>query len=214
MFCGKCGAKNADDAAFCSGCGAKLNEGQVIQDSTPVVATSNDKNRKVGVIAVGVIAVVVIVLIVAIFGGRGYKATVDKYIDAQFDADAEAIVALIPDEVVACLLEDEGYEDDELDDFIKEQNEYLWEQQDEIDSYLGKDWKVSYEILNVEDVTGEELDVLQQDYDRYIGITVSAAKIVKVELTVTAEEVESDYATDVSVIKVGRSWYLEAQSVF
>ena len=27
MFCGKCGAKNADDATVCVECGAKLNNG-------------------------------------------------------------------------------------------------------------------------------------------------------------------------------------------
>ena len=37
MFCGKCGAKNADDAQFCTGCGAKLNGGQVTKSTASVV---------------------------------------------------------------------------------------------------------------------------------------------------------------------------------
>ena len=42
---------------------------------------------------------------------------------------------------------------------------------------------------------------------------VSAAKSVEVELTVTSDETESSNSLDVSLIKVGRSWYLDAMSM-
>lgn len=200
MFCGKCGVKNADDATVCTGCGAKLNGGKA--------ASTGDKNRKIGMIAVAVAAVIVIALIIGLFGGRGYKATVEKFVDAQFAADAEAIFKLLPDEVVSYALEEEGYDDDELDEFIEEGNEELQDQLDYIERYLGEGWTVSYEILTVEDVTGDDLDDLKDEYED-MDVKVSAAKTVEVELTVTAGETETSNSLDISVIKVGRSWYLD-----
>ena len=212
MFCGKCGVKNADDATFCTGCGAKLNGGQMGKNNTPVVANSNDKNRKVGMVAVIVIVVIVIVLIITLFGGRNYKTVIKNFVNAQFDADAGAIFELIPEQMVSYALEEEGYDDDELDEFIEEINEELQDQLDYIERYLGDGWDVSYEILLVEDVTGDDLDDLKEDYED-IDIKVSAAKTVEVELTVKAGETETSNSLDVSVIKIGRSWYLDLESM-
>lgn len=212
MFCGKCGVKNADDATFCAGCGAKLDGGQVVKNSAPVAANPNNKDRKIGMITVAVIAVIVIVLIIALFGGRSYKATVEKFVNAQFDADAEAVFELVPEKMIAHVLEEEGYDDDEFDKFIKEVNEELQDQLDYIERYLGKDWTVSYEILTAKDVTDDDLDDLKDDYED-IDIKVSAAKTVEVELTVKAGETETSNSLDISVIKVGRSWYLDLESM-
>lgn len=212
MFCGKCGVKNADDATFCAGCGAKLDGGQVVKNSAPVAANPNNKDRKIGMITVAVIAVIVIVLIIALFGGRSYKATVEKFVNAQFDADAEAVFELVPEKMIAYVLEEEGYDDDEFDKFIKEVNGELQDQLDYIERYLGKDWTVSYEILTAKDVTDDDLDDLKDDYED-IDIKVSAAKTVEVELTVKAGETETSNSLDISVIKVGRSWYLDLESM-
>lgn len=212
MFCGKCGVKNADDATFCTDCGAKLNGIKPTVSGTSGAVNPSDKNRKVGIIAVAVAAVVVVALIIGLFGGRGYKATVEKFVDAQFDADAEAIFELFPEKMIDYILKKEGYDKDELDEFIEEGNEYLQDQLDYIERYLGEDWTVSYEILTVEDVTGDDLDDLKDDYED-LDIKVSAAKTVEIELTIKAGETESSKSLDVSVIKVGRSWYLDLESM-
>ena len=212
MFCGKCGEKNIDDATFCAGCGAKLNGGQSAKSDTFVEVNPSDKNRKVGIIAVVTVAVIVIGIIVALFGGRSYKATVKKFVNAQFDADAEAILELIPKKMVEYALEEEGYDDDELDEFIEEGNEELQDQLDYFEEYLGEDWNVSYEILSVEAVKGDALDDLKDGYGR-IDIKVSAVKTLKIEFTIKAGETESSNSLDVSVIKVGRSWYLDLESM-
>lgn len=212
MFCGKCGTKNADGATFCTGCGAKLNGEQTAKSGTSIAVNPNDKNRKVGIIAVAVVAVIISGLIIALFGGRSYKATVEKFVNAQFDADAEAIVELIPEKMIVYALEEEGYDDDEIDKLIDEANEELQDQLDYIDKYLGEGWTVSYKILDVEDVTGDDLDDLKDDYED-IDIKVAAAKTVEVELTVKAGETESSNSLDISVIKVGRSWYLDMENM-
>lgn len=212
MFCGKCGVQNTDDAMFCAGCGAKLNEDQPLSSDTPLVVNSGEKNRKIGMIAVCVIAVLLIGLLFILFGGRGYKTTVKKFVDAQFDADAKAIMQLIPDKMIDYVMEDEGYDEDDWDQFIEEGNESLESAMDSIDRYFGDDWKVSYEITDTEDVKGDDLADLKEDY-KDIGIKVSAAKTVEVELTVKADETESSNTVDISLIKIGRSWYLDIESM-
>ena len=44
-------------------------------------------------------------------------------------------------------------------------------------------------------------------------VEVSAAKNVEVELTVTADETESSNSLDISLVKIGRSWYLDMMSM-
>lgn len=39
MFCSQCGTNNADNAAFCAGCGAPLANGQPLKQETPVQDT-------------------------------------------------------------------------------------------------------------------------------------------------------------------------------
>lgn len=212
MFCGKCGAQNADSAEFCTNCGAKLKKNAPTTAATVSVPNQNDKNRKVGMIAVAVAVVVVIILGVVLFGGRSYKATVEKFVDAQFDANAEAIFDLMPEKMIDYALEQDGYDSDDLDDLIDDANETLQDQLDSLDSYLGEGWKISYEILDTEDIKGDDLD----DHQRCVedgDVKVSAAKDVEIEITVKADETESSNSLDVSLIKVGRSWYLDVMSM-
>ena len=211
MFCGKCGAQNTDNAEFCTNCGAKLKKSS--QTTVPVsVPNQNDKNRKVGMIAVAVAAVVVIILGVVLFGGRSYKATVEKFVDAQFDANAEAIFDLMPEKMIDYALEQDGYDSDDLDDLIDDANETLQDQLDSLDSYLGEGWKISYEILDTEDIKGDDLDDIKDAYED-ADVKVSAAKDVEIEITVKADETEISNSLDVSLIKVGRSWYLDVMSM-
>ena len=208
MFCGKCGAQNADNAEFCTNCGAKLKKSAPTTAATVSVPNQNDKNRKVGMIAVAVAVVVIIILGVVLFGGRSYKATVD----AQFDANAEAIFDLMPEKMMDYALEQDGYDSDDLDDLIDDANETLQDQLDSLDSYLGEGWKISYEILDTEDIKGDDLDDIKDAYED-ADVKVSAAKDVEIEITVKADETESSNSLDVSLIKIGRSWYLDVMSM-
>lgn len=212
MFCGKCGTKNEDNVEFCTNCGARLSKAASKRAPTVSAASQNDKNRKVGMIAVAVVAVLVVFLGVFLFGGRSYKATIEKFVDAQFDADAEAIFDLLPENMINYMLEEDGYDSNDLDDLIDEANDDLQDQLDSLDRYLGEGWKVTYEIVDEEDVKGDDLDDIKDAYED-ADVKVSAAKNVEIELTVKADETESSNSLDVSVIKVGRSWYLDVMSM-
>lgn len=214
MFCEKCGVKNSDESTFCTACGAKLNGVEPVVSDTSVTVNSNNKNRKVGIIAVAaaaaatVVVVLVVVLIIALSGGRGYKDTVEKYVYAQFKPDAAAMIELLPEKVIEYGLEEVGYDEDEFDEYLEEVNEEMQEYRDFLEIYLGEDFTVSYEILIVEDVTGNDLDDLKEVYED-MDVKVSAAKTVEIKLTIKAGDNEETGNSVVSVIKVGRSWYLD-----
>ena len=159
------------------------------------------------------IAVAAVILLgVVMFGGRGYKATIKKYVDATFDADAKEIFDLIPEKVVDYEMEQEEADSDDLRDVIDEANGMLQDQLDSIDSYLGEGWKGSYKILDAENIRGDDLDDIKDAY-KDAGVRVSAAKRVEIELTVKKDGKENSNSLDVPLIKVGRSWYLDVMSM-
>lgn len=193
MLCKKCGTENPDGAKYCSKCGKALNE-----------KSTAKKNREKGIV-LALCVIVAVVLLVYTLGGRTYKKTIDTFVTSQFAVDAQSIVELLPEKVLDKELEETGYSKTEL---VEETNDSLKKQVDYIDQYLGDDWKLSYKMTNVEDVTGDDLNDLKSNYED-INVKVSAAKTVEVEFTLKGDETEISNSLEVSVIKVDRSWYLD-----
>lgn len=193
MLCKKCGTENPDGAKYCSKCGKALNE-----------KSTAKKNREKGIV-LALCVIVAVVLLVYTLGGRIYKKTIDTFVTSQFAVDAQSIVELLPEKVLDKELEETGYSKTEL---VEETNDSLKKQVDYIDQYLGDDWKLSYKMTNVEDVTGDDLNDLKSNYED-INVKVSAAKTVEVEFTLKGDETEISNSLEVSVIKVDRSWYLD-----
>ena len=193
MLCKKCGTENPDGAKYCSKCGKALNE-----------KSTAKKNREKGIV-LALCVIVAVVLLVYTLGGRSYKKTIDTFVTSQFAVDAQSIVELLPEKVLDKELEETGYSKTEL---VEETNDSLKKQVDYIDQYLGDDWKLSYKMTNVEEVTGDDLNDLNSNYED-INVKVSAAKTVEVEFTLKGDETEISNSLEVSVIKVDRSWYLD-----
>ena len=193
MLCKKCGTENPDGAKYCSKCGKALNE-----------KSTAKKNREKGIV-LALCVIVAVVLLVYTLGGRSYKKTIDTFVTSQFAVDAQSIVELLPEKVLDKELEETGYSKTEQ---VEETNDSLKKQVDYIDQYLGDDWKLSYKMTNVEDVTGDDLNDLKSNYED-INVKVSAAKTVEVEFTLKGDETEISNSLEVSVIKVDRSWYLD-----
>lgn len=212
MFCGKCGAKNEDHVAFCANCGAKLNGASSTSTVTLSTPSQNHQNRRVGIIAIAVVAVAVVLLGVFLFGGRSYKSTVEKYIDYQFDGNAEGIINLMPDKMLDYAMEQDGYAPSDLDEAVADMNDELQDQLDTLDSYFEEGWDISYKITDTEDVKGDDLDGIKNSYAD-ADVKVSAAKSVEVELTITSGETESSNSMYIDLVKVGRSWYLDVASM-
>lgn len=227
MFCGNCGTQNPDNAAFCKRCGSQLRKQtrthstnsngltvkkrpQGRRPSGRSASQQKDATKLVVIAAIAMIAIIVLGTAFWMFGGRSYKATVKQFVNAQFDVDAEKLMKLIPDGVIEYMLDEEGFDD--LDEMIDEANDNIQSQINSIERYLGKDWSVSYKIISVENMLSEELEKLKKTYKK-CDVKVSAAKTVELELTVKAGETENSNSMDLSLIKVGNSWYIDVDSM-
>ena len=211
MFCGKCGAENANNAEFCKSCGAKLKK-ETNEKKTLTLPDKDDKNKRIGIIAVILLIIVVVLAGIFLFGGRSYKGTIKKYVNATFDADGEEILDLLPEKMIDYAMEEEGQDSEDLDEIIDDMNEELQDQLDSLDEYLGEGWKISYEITDDENIKGDDLEDIKEAYED-ADIKVSAAKEAEVEITVKADETENSNTLDIALIKVGRSWYLDIMSM-
>ena len=217
MFCGACGAKNPDGAAFCQSCGAPLREMQA--EAVPQGGSAADsiqssqRNKMIGIAAVAVAAIVVVFLAFNLLGGRGYESTVTKFLDASLDGDAETIISLLPDEMVDQALEELGYHPSDRDEAVEELNAALQSAAGSLKEALGDNLKVSYNVVSAEDLSASKLLELRQSYSVY-DIDVDGAKEVDVEMTVTATalDLSGTYTLTVPVVQVGRSWYLDTEN--
>ena len=217
MFCGACGAKNPDGAAFCQSCGAPLREMQA--EAVPQGGSAADsiqssqRNKMIGIAAVAAAAIVVVFLAFNLLGGRGDESTVTKFLDASLDGDAETIISLLPDKMVDQALEELGYHPSDRDEAVEELNAALQSAAGSLKEALGDNLKVSYNVVSAEDLSASKLLELRQSYSVY-DIDVDGAKEVDVEMTVTATalDLSGTYTLTVPVVQVGRSWYLDAEN--
>ena len=210
MFCRKCGTKNPDDARFCRNCGTPMSSGPSVNGGGSVNGGQNGnltpppvgqpgtmprkpKGKRNGAM-IAIVAVVVVALIAsAVFftrvigiGGRSYEDTIEDMVDAMNDADIEEFFDLIPKEVVVYALEQEGYTGSKKE-LLEQAHELL---QNEWNDSLGSNListavDVDYEIQDAQDVKGDELKSLKEEY-KEAGVRVSAAKNVSVKFTITA----------------------------
>ncbi len=236
MFCGKCGFKCDDDATFCTNCGAKVGSvqpggnaqaaggaqptGNVQAGGSARPARRNrgngkeggsNRNRKVGIAAVAIAAVCFIVAavkIVTMFGGGGYEEPVEKLFEVISKADSgvldvETYLEMFPKQIIEIELEEYGYSMEELKDEIRSEIRYQIEQV--------KTYKISYEILSAEKVTGAELDDVKDAY-KDEGIRVSAAKNVKIVCRTEFRGNKKEEIEEIRVIKIKNSWYIDVFS--
>ena len=212
MFCGFCGTQNEENAVFCTGCGAKLNGGESGSVASPVETKPKGKNNHVVKIAITVVAVIV-VLAALIFVGRsltsrGPEATVKQYLDAYIKSDVNKMFKLFPEDLIEYAMDEEGYDKDDLNDFKDDLEDQLQNNHDRMEEYYGDDCSLSYKIVDVEDITGDDLDDKKDTY-KECDVKVSAAKRVEVKLTIKSEDDKESEKIYIPVIKVGRSWYLD-----
>lgn len=233
-FCGKCGAPlgSADNgygapqqSAAGNAYGAPRQSaaagnayGAPYQPAAPAGYAGNPRparpaapagSGKGKLIAIAVAALVVLGLlgcwIFGVFGGGSYEDVVDDFIEAIFDGDAKGVVDCLPDQVMDYLAEEEGVSKREL-------TEELQDGLDEIFEYMPSGLKVSHKIVYTEDVYGEDLRDLKEEYEE-IGIRVTAAKCVEVEMIASYMGMSESTEVELYVVEIGGSWYIDVESM-
>lgn len=212
MFCGKCGAKNPDDAVVCGQCGAPLTTAAAPMEAaaaSPARGTNASRSgvnhRFIGIGAVAVAAVVVVILLVSIFGGRGYKTTVDKYFNSTLKADAKGLMSVFPDKVLDELLDNYDSRKEAIEQYNKTLA-YVIERE-----YGDSKIKYSITYIDTEDISGDELRGLKNDYVEDYDLKIKAAMEVDIKATITVDGKEESQTMTIPLIKVGSSWYIDVE---
>ena len=211
MYCGKCGAKNEPGAAFCGACGAPLEASTPA--GAPVIEGEPVSAKKIGIAAVAAVVVVLVIAAVSLLGGRSDTATAERFFDAVFNADAEAIVDLIPPDLIEAAIEESGYSRAEVEEEFQQMASEMSYALGALDS-LGDGVDISYNAVDSEEMDPDQLRYLQEQYDA-LHVDVSDARTVEVELRVQMRSMGLDESTtiDIPVIQVGRSWYIDVTNL-
>lgn len=211
MYCTKCGKQISDDSQFCCYCGAR---------QTPIVNnnTSNEKTKikiplKNKKIIIGIIAAVLAcMVIVPIAKGRSIENTIDLFMEAINDMDAEKMIDTMSEDHVNYLINKTSGGRAE---YIKEGNQYLLELKKGLLSEAGggyslDDISLDYEIVSVRDCTEEEIDKLNETLQEENIDPVNNVKQVTISLTLKAgtSEVKSYNDIDMQMMKVKNKWCL------
>lgn len=213
MFCGKCGAKNDDSAVFCAECGNRIAAAQPAAPAAaeaPATATGSKpgftlNNRNIGIIAVAAVAALALIIgCFFIFGGRSYKDVVKDYFKAIEKADAKLMIELLPDDMIKSIMKEEDMTKKELTEDLQDELDDMHEYYDKV--------KISYEITDTEEFDKDDLKDLKKDYKEY-DVKVKDAMVVEVKVTLEFDGRDISNTMELTLIKVGGSWYLDIDSM-
>lgn len=215
MYCTKCGKQISDDSQFCCYCGAR--QTPIVNNNTPI-NTANKKTKikiplKNKKIIIGIIAAVLVcMIIVPIAKGRSIENTIDLFMEAINDMDAEKMIDTMSEDHVNYLINKTSGGRVE---YIKEGNQYLLELKKGLLSEAGggyslDDISLDYEIVSVRDCTEEEIDKLNETLQEENIDPVNNVKQVTISLTLKAgtSEVKSYNNIDMQMMKVKNKWCL------
>ena len=206
MFCEKCGAPNADNASFCSNCGRNLNGTPVvpIESADPYIPAAPKKKSAIKILLPIIAIAAVIAIVMLVFTGSSETAVAKKFMDAQIKGDANALVELLPDQLMAAFSEEWEQTRREI---IRDLSDDMAEDLAYLDENVGK-WEVSYEIIGKEKVTGSELRTLKSDYLDY-DMEITDAQIVHAKWTLESDEIDDIDEISIYAVKIDGKWYLD-----
>lgn len=220
MYCTKCGAKNDDGARFCVVCGAKQ-EGAISERAMLERPKAFNKGiamkpvpearrrRKIRVVPICVIVLLLLAVVMfpkVILSGNEEKKIIKKFVDAQANCDAEGFLSMIPEQIFDKIYEEDGMSKIQFQSYIEKE---LKSAMQTVQDTVGEDWTISYEILDIKELTGEDFDDVKYDYIDELDLVINAAKTAEVELFVKAKDTESSRVLDIGLVDIDGTWYLD-----
>lgn len=199
MFCGKCGAKNSDDAKFCLSCGEQL------QGSGVKKAAKKNHHRLIGIVAVLLVAAIVLVSGLGLFGGRSAEETAEQVMEALEALDLTMLYELYPERIQEWMVESNvnTSTEEEYKKMLREKNEEL---QAELGGYGAE---VEWSHTDLIDIPRESLSEVY----KLRGMSISAVKALPVKMTINVWGIEKSSDYSVMLIKYRGSWYVDYYNI-
>lgn len=227
-FCSNCGAKLEDGAGFCPACGAKqAAEAKAVQPAeTPKAATGNvtkakkDNNSLIGIIAVAVVALLVIFLGVKLFGSN-YKTPLKKAAKSfnRQTTDVMDYMGALPKFVKSAYKDGMSLIGDLDKDVRKEAESHIKDTlkdfYDSAEDEYGRNVKLSFKVTEKEKLDKDELEELQNGYSGIVDALESYGVDLTDKDTYTELLEDSDFSkSDIKkVANFGKSLAKELKNV-
>lgn len=215
-FCTNCG-KELKGEIFCTECGAKNKS----IDNQPIAELRSNAKTKDGRRTFNIRKLIIIpVLLVAVFAiyfvfssGQTCDDVASAVVDAEFGCTSRKVVAkyadVLPKKYFDYIVEEgKDWLWDDAEGWIDYQYEENYS--DNADKYIrkfGEDYKYSYRIMDEVEYDDEALADYADECEKY-DIVPKAAKDVTIKVRVTGNDTGNDYSIEVTMIKIGSSWYL------
>lgn len=214
-FCSNCGAEIGDEQ-YCINCGASTNNMNVSYKTTKTFTNNKTVSGKLSkkfllIIPIALILVCAIILISNL--GKSCEDVASAVVDVEFGCTSRKVVEkyadVLPKKYFDYIVEEgKDWLWDDADGWIDYQYEDNYS--DNVDKYkskFGDDYKYSFRITNEVEYDKEKLESYSEECKQY-DITPKAAKDVTIKVRVTGNDTGSDYTIDVTMVKIGSSWYL------
>lgn len=204
MNCNKCGAKVDGQSKFCGKCGSPLPEDDGVRKLIDAMEEKKKRKHRNTIVGVSFTAVLLLAVIFIFNACFGYRAVVKKFMNAYEEGDGEAMYSMASGytKEFACAYYTEYLGGSNLTDYLgtdftkedvldyieifysedfKTKSENFF---DDFDRELGSSYKLSYEIVETEDVDAETMSYMNQDIHQITGnVSFSSIKMVKIEVT-------------------------------
>lgn len=234
--CVQCGAANEDVVLFCANCGALL---ETAEDAPPAEAgpaqepapagraqnpvklfsrprpkaaggSAGGGGRRGLFLAAGALLALIAALLF-LFSGRSADDAAAQAVRAVFQPDTERVFTrLAPARVLNKFLAGLDFDRADLAEQCADMDESIREVKQRISDALGANLKFTYRIRRSKDFSSRDLRALRERYQAEYGVNVRDAKLMAVRVTVKAGRQERYFdVEDITVLKVGRSWYVE-----
>lgn len=205
MYCGKCGAEITAGAAFCPNCGSRL--------GTAACAKSNARNKAIGIAAVALVVAALVCGALFLRGkdgqsffGNSEQDVINVLMEAYLNAEMSNVLEVIPEQ----LLQSDDLDGQEIQKIIEDGNETLQHIYSLYPGIFGDDWKMSYEVVTLEEVEKSKLREIRHTYKNYgVELDITTAKRAEIELNVSGSKDKNSVEMNFYLIKVKNSWYVD-----
>lgn len=206
-FCTNCG-NELNGAKFCTKCGT---ENTITAE--PLIKGNKKKHSIKKFVFIPIVIIIAVIVYFIINSGRTCDEVASAVVNAEFACTSRDVVEKYADvlpESYFNYIVDEGKDWlwDDADGWIDYQYEENYS--DNADKYIskfGEDYKYSYRIVNEVEYDKDALADYADECKEY-DIVPKAAKDVTIKVRVTGNDTGNDYSIEVTMIKIGNSWYL------
>lgn len=204
-FCGNCGAELTDDAKVCGQCGTPVSGASTniarlkIVDPEKQAKTQKMIKRVIGAAALVIVAVIAVNIVSAFTGSNGLLR---KVMSSYEKYDIDGLVALSSDIY---------YYGEE--DWVEYYFEYsVGDDLDYFESYVGHNYKLSYDVKEVYTLSGRKLDTIldtiNSTYPDFDSNAISQVKVADVEVTAKEGKSSASMSVQVTMTKENGTWKL------